>query len=216
MHLFVGLGNPGGKYARNRHNVGFLIVDAIAEAGGFLPFRSRFQGLLSEGRLGDERVALLKPQTYMNESGRSVGEAARFYKVEPSDVVVFHDELDLLPGRLRIKRGGGSAGHNGLRSIDAHLGNDYWRVRVGIGHPGRPERVTGYVLSDFATEDAGWLQPLLDAAAKAAPLLATGQDTAFLNKVALATQPPRPPREKTTRRREEAAVPEPSPAGPEG
>ena len=201
MHLFVGLGNPGQTYARHRHNVGFLAVDAIAAAHGFPPFRARFQGQLSEGRLdrkgqGGERVALLKPQTYMNESGRSVGEAMRFFKLTPADVTVFHDELDLAPGRVRIKRGGGAAGHNGLRSIDSHVGAEYRRVRIGIGHPGHASRVTGYVLHDFSTEDAGWLGPLLDAMAASAPLLIAGEEANFLNKVATATQPPKPARGK--------------------
>lgn len=198
MRLFVGLGNPGPKYAGHRHNVGFMAIDAIARAHGFPPFRERFQGLLSEGRLGGERTALLKPQTYMNESGRSVGAALRFYKLPLSELVVLHDELDLAPGRLRVKHGGGAAGHNGLRSIDAHLGKDYRRVRIGIGHPGHPDRVTSYVLSDFAKTDAAWLEPLLDAIAEAAPLLAAGDDANFMNRVALLTRPPKPPRQAAT------------------
>lgn len=191
MRLLVGLGNPGPKYARHRHNVGFLAMDAIASRHGFPPFRQRFQGKVSEGRLGNERVALLKPLTYMNESGRSVGAAARFYKLAPPDVVVMHDELDLAPGKVRVKQGGGAAGHNGLRSIDAHLGNDYWRVRIGIGHPGHPDRVTGWVLNDFAKADAEWLEAMLDAVADAAPLIAAGDAANFMNRVALLTQPPR-------------------------
>lgn len=191
MRLLVGLGNPGPKYARHRHNVGFLAMDAIASRHGFPPFRQRFQGEVSEGRLGSERVALLKPLTYMNESGRSVGAAARFYKLAPPDVVVIHDELDLAPGKVRVKRGGGAAGHNGLRSIDAHLGKDYWRVRIGIGHPGHPDRVTGWVLNDFAKADADWLEAMLDAVADAAPLIAAGDAANFMNRVALLTQPPR-------------------------
>jgi len=199
VRLLVGLGNPGPKYARQRHNIGFMAIDAIAAAHGFPAFRRRFQGEVSEGRLGGERVVLLKPLTYMNESGRSVGEAMRFYKLEPGDVTVFHDELDLAPGKVRVKRGGGAAGHNGLRSLDAHIGKDYWRVRLGIGHPGRPERVVGYVLSDFAKTDAEWLAPLLDAVATAAPLLTAGDDANFMNKVALLTQPPRPKAPKSAR-----------------
>jgi len=191
MRLLVGLGNPGPKYARHRHNVGFLAMDAIASRHGFPPFRQRFQGEVSEGRLGNERVALLKPLTYMNESGRSVGAAARFYKLAPPDVVVMHDELDLAPGKVRVKQGGGAAGHNGLRSIDAHLGNDYWRVRIGIGHPGHPDRVTGWVLNDFTKADAEWLEAMLDAVADAAPLIAAGDAANFMNRVALLTQPPR-------------------------
>lgn len=193
MRLFVGLGNPGQKYARNRHNVGFMALDAIAALHGFPAARSRFQGLVSEGRLGDERVALLKPQTFMNKSGRSVGEAMRFFKLEPADVIALHDELDIAAGKLRVKRGGGAAGHNGLRSIDAHAGNDFWRVRIGIGHPGDADRVLGYVLGDFASTDAQWLNPLLEAIATAAPLLADGQDAKFLSRVSLLTRPP-PPR----------------------
>ncbi len=188
MRLLVGLGNHGPRYARHRHNVGFLAVDAIASHHGFPPFRQRFQGELTEGRLGSERVALLKPSTYMNESGRAVGAAMRFYKVATPDIVVLHDELDLLPGKLRIKQGGGAAGHNGLRSIDAHVGKEYYRVRIGIGHPGHPDRVTGWVLNDFAKTDADWLDPLLDAMAEAAPLLAAGDMANFMNRVALATQ----------------------------
>lgn len=199
MRLLVGLGNPGPKYARHRHNVGFMAVDAIARAHGLPPFRSRFQGRVTEGRLGDERVALLQPETWMNESGRSVAAAAGFYKLTPADVVVLHDELDLVPGRLRVKQGGGAAGHNGLRSIDAHLGNAYWRVRIGIGHPGSPERVYGYVLHDFAKTDAVWLDPLLDAIAEAAPLLAALDMPNFMNRVALSTQPPKEKRPRPER-----------------
>ncbi|MFN4087517.1 MAG: aminoacyl-tRNA hydrolase [Alphaproteobacteria bacterium] len=191
MRLIVGLGNPGPAYVRHRHNIGFMAVDAIAGRHAFPPFRQRFQGELSEGRLGGERVALLKPLTYMNESGRAVGAAARFYKLAPPDLVVLHDELDLQPGKVRVKQGGGAAGHNGLRSIDAHVGKDYWRVRLGIGHPGHPDRVTGWVLNDFAKADAVWLEPLLDAIADAAPLIATGDTANFMNRVALLTQPAR-------------------------
>ena len=194
MRLLVGLGNPGPEYARHRHNIGFMAIDAIAHAHGIGPFRRRFQGEVAEGRLDGERVVLLKPMTYMNESGRSVGEAMRFHKIDLADVVVLHDELDLAPGKLRIKQGGGAAGHNGLRSIDRHCGNPYWRVRLGIGHPGSPERVHGHVLHDFAKADLVWLEPLIDAIAAAAPLLAAGDHANFMNKVALATQPPKPPR----------------------
>jgi len=199
MRLLVGLGNPGPKYASHRHNVGFMAVDAIARAHGLPPFRARFQGRVTEGRLGDERVALLQPETWMNESGRSVAAAARFYKLDPADVIVLHDELDLVPGRLRVKQGGGAAGHNGLRSIDTHVGNAYWRVRIGIGHPGSPERVHGYVLHDFAKTDAVWLEPLLDAIADAAPLLAALDMPNFMNRVALLTQPPKEKRPRPER-----------------
>ena len=191
MHLVVGLGNPGAEYARHRHNVGFMAVEAIAAKHGFPPFRSRFQGLVSEGRLGGERVALLLPQTYMNESGRSVQAAARFYKIAPSEVVVIHDELDLAPGKIRVKRGGGAAGHNGLRSIDALFANDYWRLRIGIGHPGA-DRVLGWVLHDFFTADREWLVPLLEAIAAGAPALVEGDPQKIANRVALALQPPKP------------------------
>ena len=184
MKLFVGLGNPGAEYAFNRHNVGFMAADAIASEHGFPAWRKRFSGLTAEGKLGREQVLLLKPQTYMNESGRSVGEAARFYKLGLDDVIVFHDELDLVPGKVRVKTGGGSAGHNGLRSITAHLGNDYVRVRIGIGHPGSKELVKNWVLQNFVKSDREWLEPLLGAIAKAAPELAEGANDKFQSFVA--------------------------------
>ena len=191
MRLFVGLGNPGPKYARQRHNIGFMAADAIYARHGFPPWRSRFRGLATEGQLGAERVLLLKPQTYMNESGRAVAEAARFYKLPPEDVVVFHDELDLAPGKVRVKTGGGVAGHNGLRSIDACLGTrEFTRVRLGIGHPGHKERVLSHVLGDFSGADREWLGVLLDAVADAAPMLAEGNAANFMNRVALLTRPP--------------------------
>ena len=188
MKLFVGLGNPEAKYAFNRHNVGFMAVDVIAAVHGFGAWRKRFSGLTSEGRLGGEQVLLLKPQTYMNVSGRSVGEAARFYKLDESDIAVFHDELDLAPGKVRVKMGGGVAGHNGLRSLSAHLGNDYMRVRIGVGHPGDRDRVVGHVLQDFAKADLTWLEPLLDAIADAAPYLTTGAKDKFQTQVAQETR----------------------------
>jgi PTH1 family peptidyl-tRNA hydrolase len=188
MKLFVGLGNPGGQYAFNRHNVGFMAVDVISAAHGFSPWRKRFQGLTCEGRLGGEQVLLLKPQTFMNESGRSAGEAARFYKVPVGDIVVFHDELDLAPGKVRVKIGGGVAGHNGLKSLTAHLGNDYMRVRIGIGHPGHRERVIGHVMRDFAKADMEWLEPVLDAMSDAAPVLAKGEKDRFQTQVAHETR----------------------------
>lgn len=190
MQLFVGLGNPGQKYARHRHNIGFMALDAIAARHGFAPFRKRFRGLVSEGRLGDERVALLKPQTFMNESGRAVAAAMQFYKAGLAEVVVFHDELDLAEGKLRMKTGGGSAGHNGLRSIDRLVGPAYRRVRLGIGHPGDSRRVTGHVLHAFDSEDAGWLMRMLDAVARSADLLAENDDANFMNRVAILTRPP--------------------------
>jgi PTH1 family peptidyl-tRNA hydrolase len=188
MKLLVGLGNPGQEYAFNRHNVGFMAVDAIAAAHDFPAWRKRFSGLAAEGRLGREPVLLFKPQTFMNESGRAVGEAARFYKLELGDVVVFHDELDLAPGKVRVKSGGGVAGHNGLKSLSAHIGNDYVRVRIGIGHPGRKDRVSGYVLHDFAKADHAWLEPLLGAIAREAPYLAEGANDKFQSRVAHAAQ----------------------------
>jgi PTH1 family peptidyl-tRNA hydrolase len=194
MLLFVGLGNPGAEYAGHRHNIGFMAVDAIAARHGFSPFRAKFQGLLADGRLGGEKVLLLKPQTFMNLSGQAVGQAARFHKLDIGDVVVFHDELDLAPGKVKVKTGGGAAGHNGLRSLDSHLGNAYRRVRMGIGHPGDRARVHGWVLSNFARADRDWLDPLLDAVAARADLLAEGRDSDFMSKVAQDTRPPKPPK----------------------
>jgi len=192
MKLFIGLGNPGAKYAGNRHNIGYMAVDRIAAEHGFGPWRARFQGLVAEGSLGDEKVVLLKPETFMNLSGQSVGEAQRFFKLPPEDLVVFHDELDLAPGKLRVKQGGGHAGHNGLRSIHAHIGEAYGRVRLGIGHPGHKDAVAPYVLSDFAKADAGWLDDLLHGISDGAVLLAAGDGAGFLNAVALRTVPQRP------------------------
>ncbi len=191
MRLFVGLGNPGAKYAGNRHNVGFMAIDRIAADHGFPAFRSRFQGEVSEGRLGIERVVLLKPSTFMNLSGQSVGEAMRYFKLEPADVVVFHDELDLAPGKVRLKTGGGQAGHNGLRSLHAHIGEAYARVRIGIGHPGHKDRVSGYVLSDFAKAEEPMLDDLLSGLSEGAPALAGDDGPRFLNTVAARIQPPR-------------------------
>jgi PTH1 family peptidyl-tRNA hydrolase len=190
--LFVGLGNPGEQYARQRHNVGFLALDAIASEHGFPSWRSKFLSFASDGRLGAERVHLLKPQTWMNRSGHAVLQAAQFFKLEPREIVVFHDELDLAPGKVRIRTGGGVAGHNGLRSIAAQLGTqDFRRVRIGIGHPGHKERVTGHVLGNFAPADREWLEPLLDALVEAAPLIATADDAGAMNKIALRMQPTR-------------------------
>ncbi len=186
MKLLVGLGNPGARHAGNRHNIGFLAVDAIAKRHGLVPWRRRFQGVAVEGPLGTERALLLLPGTFMNESGRAVAEAAHFYKLGLSDIIVFHDELDLPPGRLRVKSGGGNAGHNGLRSISAHVGNDYRRVRVGIGHPGDKDLVHAYVLSDFAKSDREWVEALCAAIADNAELLTRSEDSSFQNKVHLA------------------------------
>ncbi len=191
MKLFVGLGNSGQKYARNRHNIGFMAVERIAKDHGFGPWKSKFQGEISEGRLGSEKILLLKPQTFMNRSGQSVGEAMRFYKLESTDVVVFHDELDLAPGKVRVKAGGGHAGHNGLRSIHDHIGAAYDRVRLGIGHPGRKEMVSAYVLSDFAKAESDWLDDVLRGVSDGAPHLAQDDGGKFMNAVALRTAPPR-------------------------
>jgi PTH1 family peptidyl-tRNA hydrolase len=190
--LLAGLGNPGPKYAQNRHNIGFMALDAIIRRHGFGACRARFHGEIAAGRIAGREALALKPLTYMNECGRSVSAAARFYKIAPIDVFVFHDELDLPVGKVRVKRGGGAAGHNGLRSIDALFGNDYWRVRLGIGHPGDKRRVLGHVLDDFDEADRRWLDPLLAAIAEHAPLLVAGDAAAFASKVALALNPPRP------------------------
>ncbi len=188
MKLFVGLGNPGSGYAKNRHNVGFMAADRIAAAHSFGTWRQRFQGEVAEGRLGGEKCLLLKPATYVNESGRAAGEAMRFYKLDPQDVTVFYDELDLAPGKVRVKVGGGAAGHNGIRSLVSHVGADFTRVRIGIGHPGTRARVQGYVLHDFSKADKQWLEPLLDAIADAAPKLAEDDGPGFMNAVALKTR----------------------------
>lgn len=226
MRLFVGLGNPGAKYQGNRHNIGFMAVERIAADHGFAPWRARFHGLASEGVLGEEKVVLLKPGTFMNLSGQSVGEAMRFYKLSAGDVTVLHDELDLAPGRCRTKTGGGHAGHNGLRSIHAHIGESYHRVRLGIGHPGDKDRVAGYVLSDFARSDQGWLDDLLRGVSDGAPALAAGDMQRFMNAVALRTAPPRSstsaapktpqadPGRDDSRQRPEPEAPAPSPPEP--
>ncbi|MFD1331328.1 aminoacyl-tRNA hydrolase [Methylopila musalis] len=185
MLLLVGLGNPGPKYEKNRHNIGFMAVDRIAPRHGFGPWRARFQGDAAEGALGGEKALLLKPRTYMNESGRSVAEAARFFKIPVSHIVALHDELDLAPAKLRVKVGGGNAGHNGLRSITAHMGNDYKRLRLGIGHPGDKALVHSYVLNDFGKAEMEWVDVLTDAVADAADLLAKPDDAGLQNKVHL-------------------------------
>ncbi len=186
MKLLVGLGNPGAKYARNRHNVGFMAVDAIARAYGFGPWRKRFHAETAEGRIADEPCLIVKPMTFMNESGRAVGEAMRFYKLAPWDLFVFHDEIDLPPGKMRVKGGGSHAGHNGLRSLDQHIGPQFYRVRIGVGHPGSREQVAGYVLHDFAKADQAWLEPLLQAICDALPELVQENDGRFMNQVSLA------------------------------
>jgi PTH1 family peptidyl-tRNA hydrolase len=185
MQLWVGLGNPGPQYAMNRHNVGFMLVDALGEIHGFGPVQKKFLGWLQEGRIGGEKILLLKPATYMNESGRSVGEALRFYKLGTDALTVFHDELDLAPFKVKVKQGGGTAGHNGLRSIDQHLGADFRRVRLGIGHPGHKDRVTGYVLGNYAKAEMDALADMLGAVSAEAEWLAKGDDARFMNDVAL-------------------------------
>ncbi|MCR9109940.1 aminoacyl-tRNA hydrolase [Marivita sp. XM-24bin2] len=209
MKLFVGLGNPGSGYARNRHNIGFMAMDQIASDHGFGPWKSKFQGELTEGRLGSDKVLLLKPGTFMNRSGQSVQAAMQFYKLEPADVVVFHDELDLAPGKCRVKQGGGHAGHNGLRSIHGHIGEAYGRVRLGIGHPGHKDKVAGYVLHDFAKADEDWLDDLLRGISDGAAHLADGDTGKFMNAVALRVAPPRS--SKTPAKAEKADVPKPAP-----
>lgn len=210
MKLFVGLGNPGTKYAGNRHNIGFMALDRIADDHGFTPWRSKFQGQVSEGRLGSDKVILLKPETFMNLSGQSVGEAMRFHKLTPDDVIVFHDELDLAPGKCRAKTGGGHAGHNGLRSIHAHIGADYHRVRMGIGHPGHKDRVSGFVLADFAKADQDWLDNVIRGCSDGAAALASGDFGGFGNAVGLRVNPPRS--STTTASKAEATKPDQPPA----
>jgi PTH1 family peptidyl-tRNA hydrolase len=188
--LIAGLGNPGESYARHRHNVGFMVLDVIHESYEFSPWRRRFDGAIAEGTLAGRKVQLLKPMTYMNESGRSVGAAARFFKLEPAAVVVIHDEIDLAAGKLKVKAGGGDAGHNGLRSITATLGASYRRIRIGVGHPGEKDRVHGHVLQNFSKTDETWLVPMLTALASAAPLLAKDDDAGFMSKVAVTLNPP--------------------------
>jgi PTH1 family peptidyl-tRNA hydrolase len=192
MRILVGLGNPGARYAGNRHNIGFMALDEIARRHGFGPWRARFQSQVAEGRIAGQKILALKPQTYMNESGRAVGEAARFFKLSGEAVFVFHDELDLRLGKVKVKRGGGAAGHNGLRSIIAHIGEDFWRVRLGIGHPGDKALVYGYVLSDFAKTERQALTPFLDAVAAEAELLVEGDPGAYMSRVAYLTQPAKP------------------------
>ncbi len=192
MKLIVGLGNPGAKYARNRHNIGFMAVERIADDHGFGPWKGKHQGSMTEGRFGSEKVALLKPETFMNNSGQSVQAAMRFFKLEPADVIVIHDEIDLAPGKVKYKVGGGHAGNNGLRSIHAHIGPEYARVRLGVGHPGHKDAVPGYVLRDFPKADEAWLDDVLRGVSDGAPYLAVGDGAKFSNAVALRTAPARP------------------------
>lgn len=198
--LIAGLGNPGSQYARNRHNAGFIVLDALHAEHGFGPWKAKFDGLLSEGALAGRKTYLLKPQTFMNLSGDSVGPALRFFKLPLRALVVVHDEIDLAAGKLKVKTGGGDAGQNGLRSITATLGPDYRRVRLGIGHPGEKHKVSGHVLQNFSAEDIGWLKPLVEAMAEAAPLLAKDDDAGFMSKVALLLQPPKPTKAPTKKK----------------
>ncbi|MEM6384619.1 MAG: aminoacyl-tRNA hydrolase [Pseudomonadota bacterium] len=191
MKLFVGLGNPGAKYAGNRHNIGFMALDRIAGDHGFGAWRNKFQGMVADGNLGGQKFLLLKPETFMNKSGQSVGDALRFYKLEASEVTVFHDEIDLAPGKLRVKQGGGHAGHNGLRSLHAHIGDAYQRVRMGVGHPGHKDAVPTYVLKDFSKADQDWLENMMQGISDGAAQLAEGDTGRFQNAVALRLNPPR-------------------------
>ncbi len=200
--LIAGLGNPGAQYALNRHNAGFILADAIHAEYRFGPWRAKFEGLLSEGELAGRKTYLLKPQTYMNDSGNSVGPALRFFKLPLESLVVAHDEIDLAAGKLKVKKGGGDAGQNGLRSITATLGPDYRRVRIGIGHPGEKHKVTGHVLQNFSNADLDWFKPMLDAMMEAAPLLAKDDDKGFMNKVALILTPPKPEKAKDKKKDE--------------
>ena len=213
MQLIVGLGNPGAKYMKNRHNIGFMAVDRIAYDHGFGPWKTKFQGQISEGRLGREKVLLLKPTTFMNLSGQSVGEAMRFYKLTPEDVTVIHDEIDLAPGKLRVKKGGGHAGHNGLRSLHQHIGDTYQRIRLGVGHPGRKELVPHFVLQDFAKADADWLDDMMRGISDGAVHLAEGANDKFQNAVAQRVSPARSstttPKPKPAA--QASATPEPKP-----
>lgn len=210
MKLFAGLGNPGAKYAGHRHNIGFMALDRVAGDHGFGAWKSKFQGQICEGRLGAEKIVLLKPTTFMNKSGQSVGEAMRFYKLDSTDVTVFHDEIDLAPGKLRCKAGGGHAGHNGLRSIHEHIGPHYDRVRMGVGHPGHKDRVPGYVLHDFAKADQDWLDDMLRGISDGVEHLAGGDTGRFLNAVSLRLAPPR----SSTSKPKAAPKPDATPSPP--
>ncbi|MDW3224882.1 MAG: aminoacyl-tRNA hydrolase [Paracoccaceae bacterium] len=205
MRLIVGLGNPGAKYAKNRHNIGFMAVDRIADDHGFSAWKSKHQSSVTEGRIGSDRVVLLKPETFMNNSGQSVQAAMRFYKLEPADVVVLHDEIDLAPGKVKHKVGGGHAGHNGLRSIHTHIGPEYARVRLGVGHPGHKDRVPSYVLHDFAKADEAWLDDVLRGVSDGAPWLAVDDAGKFMNAVGMRLSPPRA---KTSQRHQDTKTSE--------
>ena len=192
MRLFVGLGNPGSDYAKNRHNIGFMAVDEIVHRHSFAPFRSKFQGQLCEGKIAGQKVLILKPTTYMNESGKAVQAAMAFYKLALQDIIVFQDEMDLVAGKIRMKTGGGHAGHNGIRSIQSHIGSGFQRVRLGVGHPGDKEKVVGHVLKDFSKADQQWLDKMIESIGENADLLIKGEDSGFMSKVSLALNPPRP------------------------
>ncbi len=192
MLLLVGLGNPGAEHANNRHNIGFMVMDALVRRYSFAAYRSRFHGLTAEGRIGGEKILALKPETFMNESGLAVGEVVRFHKLDLEDVIVFHDEIDLHPCKIRVKHGGGHAGHNGLRSIDDHIGKDYTRVRIGVGHPGEKDRVTGHVLNNFSSDEVPRFIALVDAITDAVAVLVAGNEARFMNDIALALAPPKP------------------------
>ncbi|MDW6022305.1 aminoacyl-tRNA hydrolase [Mesorhizobium sp. BAC0120] len=209
MLVFAGLGNPGARYAKNRHNVGFMAADAIHRRHSFSPWSKKFQAEIAEGKLGGEKVLLVKPQTFMNLSGQAVGEALRFYKLSPGDLTVFYDEIDLAPGKVRVKIGGGAGGHNGIRSLDGHLGQEYRRVRIGVGHPGVKEMVMPHVLGDFSKADHEWLDPLLEALADNVDLLLTSDDNGFMNKLSLAV----PGAAKSPRAKANQAAGEPSSDG---
>ncbi len=211
MILIAGLGNPGAKYARNRHNIGFMALDRIAADHGFAPWRGKHQGSVSEGRFGSDKVVLLKPETFMNNSGQSVQAAMRFYKLAPQDVIVIHDEIDLAPAKVKFKRGGGHAGHNGLRSIQNHIGADYARVRLGVGHPGHKDAVPGYVLRDFPKADDDWLDDVLRGVSDGGPYLAADDPAKFSNAVAMRVNPPR---SGTGKKQKANPEPAPDPAGP--
>jgi PTH1 family peptidyl-tRNA hydrolase len=192
MLLFVGLGNPGQRYANNRHNIGFMAVDEMVRRHSFGPWRSKFQGQICEGRIAGEKILILKPETFMNESGRAVGEALRFYKLEPEQIFVVYDEIDLAPGKIKVKQGGGNGGHNGLRSVDAHIGRDYWRIRLGVGHPGDKDLVHSHVLGDFSKAETLWRDKLIEAVAAEIPLMIKGDSGSFMSRVANVLNPPRP------------------------
>ncbi len=205
MRLLVGLGNPGSGYINNRHNLGFMTADSIVARHNLGAWRTKFQGQFAQGQLGSDKVVVLKPATFMNESGRSVSEAMSFYKLELEDVIVFYDEIELAPGKIRVKKGGGHAGHNGIRSLVAHIGEAFWRVRMGVGHPGQKDRVSGYVLQDFAKADEAWVTALVDASADATPLLVDGEDNRFMTDVAQVmrdAETPQSPRDKKNEKKE--------------